>query len=120
MRLLSFVFFLMLCGVSVAQTATDTVEICPQQQNILCLDEQTPYPLEMAGVNDFEIIYFNRWGEILGKSADKNSYFQKPIEGYTPNGDFEMVVYLIRYETPSGEKKEIQGHVLLTAYCNCG
>lgn len=117
MKLFFFIPILFLFTVTRAQSKADTlVDAIP----ILCLDEYTPYPEYLTDLNDFEIIYFNRWGEILGKSADRDGNYQDALVYYKPNGEFETIVYWIRYETKEGEKKEIYGHIVVAPYCECG
>jgi hypothetical protein len=111
--------FLFVTTHAVAQEQ-DTVELIPQQPNILCLDEQTKFPGDLSEANDFELVFYNRWGEILGKCADKNSYLQEALVNYKPSQEFEVVVFQIKFTTYQGEEKEYYGHMYLTAYCECG
>ncbi|MCB9189785.1 MAG: hypothetical protein H6599_10970 [Flavobacteriales bacterium] len=96
------------------------MDFYPLTQNVLCLDEFTEYPDYLKNVNDFEIIFFNRWGEIIGKSTERNGFMQDALFNYRPASDFERVVYMIKYETKEGEKREFYNYVVISAICNCG
>ena len=64
-----------------------------------------------AGIDSYEIVVFNRWGETLFNSADPfDSWDGKHKGAFVPSGTY---VYKIRVKGENGQAKEVIGHINL-------
>lgn len=107
-------------ALSVFSYAQENDSIVVQHPPILCMDESTPFPEDFKTVTQFELTFFNRWGQVLGQTTNVNGSFQDALKDHKVSNEFETVVYLIRYVNEEVEEKEIYGHYVLSNYCNCG
>lgn len=63
--------------------------------------------------NNYDLFIFNRWGELIFESHDKNFGWDGKVKGTDTDAKLDVYVYLIRTVDHQGEAHEYIGHITL-------
>ncbi len=67
----------------------------------------------LDGIRDYELIVWNRWGEMIFESRDPNIGWNGEYKNNGTLNQEGVYVYTIKYISPRGEPKNNKGHITL-------